>query len=120
MLNHLLPYYEGRFSLLKDEPEEIVRGFCSHLAGIATYSLVNPLDQGWLLRFLSTVDAKVRLVWVSQMRFMIQNLDEAATGNLWERWLKRYWEGRLLGMPLPLGSDESAEMIDLARVKRIP
>lgn len=41
-------------------------------------------------------------------------MDEAAKRNLWERWLKTYWETRLKGIPIPLDPDESREMMEWA------
>ena len=114
MLKHLLGYYEGRFPLLRNESDDILRSFCSHLAGIATYALVHPLEQGWLLRFLGVIEAKARVVWASQMRFVMRGLDEAAKADLWRRWLRDYWERRVQGMPLPLDSHESAAMLEWA------
>lgn len=114
MLKHLLGYYELRFPLLKEESDDMRRTFCGHLAGIAIYALVHPLEEGWLLRFISAVEPKTRALWASQMRSGIQSLDEAAKVNLWRRWLKDYWEERLQGMPVPLDSDESGEMFEWA------
>lgn len=46
------------------------------------------------------------------MRSIIQSLDDDAKVNLWKRWLRSYWEGRLYGMPLPLSVEEAAEMFE--------
>ena len=115
MLKHLLGYYERRFPPLRNESNDMLRRFCGHLAGIAIYALVHPLEEGWLLRFLSSVEAKARATWASQMRSGIRNLDDAAKPNLWQRWLRAYWRGRLQGMPVALDSDESGEMLQWAR-----
>ena len=34
--------------------------------------------------------------------------------RLWERWLKRYWEGRNQGTPVPLAEGELKEMVEWA------
>ncbi len=114
MLTELLRYYELWFPLIGREPDSIRASFCVHLAGIAVYALVHPLDEGWLARFISATTAEVRTAWASQMRLLIRNLDNDAKGHLWTRWLKRYWESRLTGLPLPLDNHESAEMFEWA------
>jgi hypothetical protein len=45
MLGELLPCYEGMFQFIETENDEIRRMFCGHLAGIAAYATINPLDQ---------------------------------------------------------------------------
>jgi hypothetical protein len=88
--------------------------FCRHLAGIAVYSSLNPLEHGWLFRFLSRVKPKIRALWAGEMRPLISGLDNDAKANLWQRWLKIYWQERLEGRPLPLSAEETAEMIEWA------
>jgi hypothetical protein len=85
-----------------------------YLAGIAVYALVHPLEEGWLARFLSATTAEVRTAWASQMRMLIRNLNNDAKAHLWTRWLKKYWDARLTGLPLPLDNHESAEMFKWA------
>jgi len=114
MLAELLRCYELWFPLISREPDSIRTSFCVHLAGIAVYAFVHPIEEGWLARFLSATTAEVRTAWASQMRMLIRNLNNDAKAHLWTRWLKKYWEDRLTGLPLPLDCHESAEMFEWA------
>ena len=38
-------------------------------------------------------------------------MDEARQQNYWQRWLKRYWQNRLEGVPKPLEPDEIKGML---------
>jgi SIR2-like protein/uncharacterized protein DUF4020 len=112
ILPNLLPLYERMFLFLDAEKEDSRRAFCEHLAGIAVYGSIDPLDNGWLLRFLSSVTLDTRAVWADQLRTSIQGLDDNAKVSLWRRWLQRYWNERLAGRPLAISPKESAEMLD--------
>ncbi len=48
--------------------ERMQRAFCAHLAGIAVYASIHPLDNGWLFRFLVTVSKESREMWADEMR----------------------------------------------------
>jgi hypothetical protein len=114
MLAKMLHSYESMFPLIENEDEEMQLAFCRHLANIAVYSSFNPLEHGWLFRFLSKVESKIRATWAGEMRSMIGGLENDAKANLWQRWLKIYWQERLEGRPLPLAAEETAEMIEWA------
>jgi Domain of unknown function (DUF4020) len=114
MLAKMMHSYESMFSLIENEDDEMQIAFCRHLANIAVYSSFNPLEHGWLFRFLSKVKPKTRALWAGGMRPLIGGLDNDAKANLWQRWLKTYWQERLEGRPLPLSAEETAEMIEWA------
>ncbi len=114
MLAKMLHSYESMFALIENEDEEMQLAFCRHLANIAVYSSFNPLQHGWLFKFLSKVKPKTRALWAGEMRPLIGGLDNDAKANLWQRWLKIYWQERLEGRPLPLSAEETAEMVEWA------
>jgi hypothetical protein len=112
MLTKMMHSYESMFSLIDNEDEEMQHVFCRHLANIAVYSSFNPVEHGWLFRFMATVKTEIRVMWASEMRSMIGGLDSDAKATLWQRWLKTYWQERLDGRPLPLSGGETAEMVE--------
>ena len=115
MMAKMMPLYESMFPLIDDEKEEVERSFCGHLSGIAVYSSLHPLEQGWLFRFLSKIKLSARVVWAGALRSVIGDLDNDARVHLWQRWLKTYWQERLQGRPVPLSATETAEMIEWAK-----
>lgn len=66
-LADLLPLYEQTFSRLSREPERIREQFCVHLAVIAVYSPINPVEHGWLKKFISQADPKERVSWAGSV-----------------------------------------------------
>jgi hypothetical protein len=114
LLAKMMHSYESMFPFIENEDEEMQLTFCRHLANIAVYSSLNPLEHGWLFRFLIKVGSKTRGMWAGEMRSMIGGLDNDAKINLWQRWLKPYWQERLEGRPLPLSSEEASEMVEWA------
>jgi hypothetical protein len=112
MLVDLLPSYEAMFVIIDREKPEMQRTFCSHLAGIAVYGSVHPLEHGWVSRFIATVTPKIRELWAGELRAVMGSLDDSAKLHLWNRWLKKYWEERLQGRPAALTRAEAAEMYE--------
>jgi hypothetical protein len=86
--------------------------FSLHLADIALFSLHHPLQGTWFDEFLLTVAPEDRKSWASYIRHRLQSLREDTIQNLWERWMKKYWERRLTGVPLPIDTGELGEMVE--------
>ncbi|MBA7637251.1 hypothetical protein ES703_44889 [subsurface metagenome] len=112
LLQYFLPLYEMTFCRLDQHfTGELREAFCRHLASIAIYSRIDPLKHGWLWRFLSTVNDEVRRGWASAIRIELDSLNEDAAKDLWDRWMNKYWEERITGVPVPLSQDEIEEMV---------
>ncbi|MFH7326419.1 DUF4020 domain-containing protein [Desulfurivibrio sp. C05AmB] len=110
-LPHIMPLYRKTFHELHVFPDMQRRQFCQHMASIAIYSSVNPLEDGWLQEFISAVEAQDRAEWASQLRGTISGLEDEAIKLLWEQWLGKYWHRRNLGQPAPLAQSELKEMV---------
>jgi hypothetical protein len=93
-------------------PQELRRQCTQHLASIAVYGPGSPVEEGWLGRFLAAVEPDDRANWASDIGFIMRQLDEDATQDLWVRWLSAYWSLRNEGIPLPPGPDGLEKMID--------
>ena len=94
LLSDLLPLYEKTFAHLSTDlgSSELRDHFSGHIASIAIYGSTNPVQDGWLGRFLKAVDSKERKNWAFHIRILLQDMQENIAQNLWERWLKEYWE----------------------------
>jgi hypothetical protein len=111
-LAHLLPMYEKVFSVLKAEFGRARRPFCQHLAGIAGFSRVNPIKNGWLIRFMRVADSEERIMWASFVREMLKEMKEPAKQDAWDNWIQDYWQKRIEGVPVPLEAAEVGEMVN--------
>lgn len=112
LLPDLLPLYERTFPHIPNLPQRLRRQFGKHLASIAVYGPGNPVEEGWLGRFLSAVEPEDRAGWASEIDFILRQLEEDAIRDLWGRWLGEYWSRRNTGIPLPLHPDELEKMIN--------
>jgi hypothetical protein len=115
ILPFMLPMYETIFPYLHSEFErQKSSSFCGHMAGIALLSSINPLDSGWLERFLRLVDTEEREMWASNVGHVLSGTTEDSKAATWNGWMQRYWNNRNQGVPLPLSATESAAMLHWA------
>jgi len=112
MLPKLLPLYRMTYKdHLGKLTTELIKDLCRHLASIALYGSSNPLDKGWLLDFIKSVDAQSRVTWAAALGGQMGGIDPEVAKGIWERWLRKYWHDRSTGVPVPLSQAEVEQMI---------
>jgi hypothetical protein len=111
LLTSMMPNFEETFPVLHSEFGEFREKLCSHLAGIAVFSSIDPLEQGWLNRFLTTVQEEEREMWASSVAVVLKGTTEASKTAVWNRWIGKYWRNRIEGIPVPLSADEVGRMV---------
>jgi Domain of unknown function (DUF4020)/SIR2-like domain len=113
LLGYLMPYFEEAFPRLhSDFAKEQRERFCEYLAGIACHSSINPIQNGWLNRFLLSVTEEERVMWASYVRGVLKGMKEPAVESAWNNWVKNYWQNRIEGIPLLLVVSEASAMVD--------
>jgi hypothetical protein len=112
MLPHLLPFYESAFPKVDAEFGKFQRNFCEHLAGIACFSTINPLQHGWLNGFLVAAGLEQRIMWAAAMGGALGQMKEPGAQVAWDHWIQTYWQNRIEGLPVPLDSREVGEMVE--------
>jgi SIR2-like domain/Domain of unknown function (DUF4020) len=110
LLTYMMPNYEETFPVLHAELGEFRERLCSHLAGIAVLSSVDPLEKGWINRFLTTVEPEEREMWASSINTVLKGTTEASKREVWNHWIGKYWRNRIGGIPVPLTAGEVARM----------
>lgn len=110
-LPKLMPLYEQAFPYLPGELGKHRQAFCSHLAGIAGFSSINPVEHGWLSRFIKGAAPEDRIAWASQIADVLKAQNGDAQRKTWDAWLAKYWARRADGVPVPLDAPEAAEML---------
>lgn len=111
LLPHLMPYYEGAFPALHSEFGKFRRNFCEHLAGIACFGSKNPVEDGWLSRFMVAGALEERIMWASALGQMLAQMKAPASQNAWDLWIDTYWQNRIQGLPVALDAAEVSEMV---------
>jgi len=110
LIPHLLPLFEQQFEVIAEESSEYRRVFCERMADIAIFCEINPIESGWLFRFVQVVSAQDRVSWMHAVSGRLKALDGRAKVATWTRWLRTYWQKRNAGVPLPFREAETAEL----------
>lgn len=84
---------------------------CGHLASIAIFGSNDPVAEKWLYQFLLAVTEEMHIIWARQFGHQLGSLKEDQIRSLWERWLRKYWESRINGVPVALSDNEKKEMV---------
>lgn len=112
LLPSLLPLYEQLFPVIEGQLDSMQERFCYHLAAAACFGSINPLEHGWLSRFLEIISERLRLRWASDVQMMLRQMENDSTGIAWKTWIEQYWQNRINGIPLALTPIEAGEMTE--------
>jgi hypothetical protein len=112
LLNELIPLFKKSFSCLATQLSKNRERFAEWIAHIAVFWMNDPLDNNWLPDFLRKVEEQDRIYFASRMRRQLKGMEPERKTRLWERWLKRYWEGRNQGTPISLSDEELIKMVE--------
>ena len=66
----------------------------------------------WISEFFTHSDVEARHTFANGIGHRLHRMNETQQQEQWNRWLKRYWQDRLEGVPKPLESDEIKRMMD--------
>ena len=95
------PFLEAVERIKKDYPDRRQRsGFINAYATMVAYFVKNPIDT-WIPKFFENADEEDKLDFASTIRWHLVHMNEEQKKELWERWLKSYWENRLKSIPPP-------------------
>ena len=78
---------------------------------MAIFFVEAPLDS-WIPKFFETAEPDDRAQFAWQIGHTLDDMDDAKQREWWHRWLRRYWENRLQGVPALLAADEIHAMLD--------
>ena len=92
------------------EHDDLRRRFVTLYAWMVTYFVDQPLDV-WIPKFFESAEPedKRRFAWA--LGGELNRMDDGRQHEWWERWLMRFWEKRLQGIPVPLDAGEVEEML---------
>ena len=90
---------------------DVRQQFVKFYAAMVTYFVDSPLDV-WIPRFFESAESEDKRRFALALGRNLHNMDNGRQREWWERWLKRYWESRLHGIPVPLDSNEVEAMLD--------
>jgi len=110
-INAIFPSYHKYYQEIAEQSERIQQSFCDHLAAIAFYSDIHPIDEGWLYEFLQIVSPEIRHFLSVRIGSYLKQLDDQATTQAWNTWLRQYIQDRIRDVPVPLDEDEAHDIL---------
>jgi hypothetical protein len=92
------------------------------VAGLALFRFDNPIASGWLTKTVAKLPQSDLDHFASDVQRLLSDTAPAIAESIWDRWLKDYWEMRLLGTPKPLSQKEATGMVhwSLSLGQRLP
>ncbi len=84
--------------------------FVKYYVTMLAYFAADPLET-WVPKFFRHAGEDARRRFVFEVGNHLRRMDETQRGEWWGRWLKRYWENRLDGVPARLKADEVESML---------
>ena len=90
---------------------DVRRQFVTFFAGMVTYFVDEPLDI-WIPKFFDNAETEDRRRFAWALGRELDGMDDGRLRDWWGRWVKRYWESRLQGIPTPLDAGEVKAMLD--------
>ena len=84
--------------------------FVKYYTTMLAYFAADPLDT-WVPKLLGHGGEEARGRFAFEIGSHLRHMDETRQKEWWGRWLKRYWENRLDGVPAPLEPSEVETML---------
>ena len=106
------PIYSDAFVRFRSVRNDLSNGFFKHVGAIVYSGLFDVNSGDWFMKFLLGLNDSQRAEWANQMGFMLDGAPPERKTEIWNRWMKAYWEERLRGRPCPLSAKEAEELVD--------
>jgi hypothetical protein len=110
------PIYREAFAHFQGVEDDLQTGFFRHIAIIVQSCLIDVNQDSWFRDFLIGLNDDQRVNWARQMELGLRGAPEARRAQVWQQWMKNYWEDRLHGRPCPLLAKEAHKMLEWAFV----
>jgi AcrR family transcriptional regulator len=122
LTERLLPQFDETLNRLTAMPDDLRQRAISHAAALALFGLDNPLASGWLVKTVGKLPESGLDHFTSEIDRLLDDTAPSIVEQIWDRWLKAYWQLRLLGKPKPLSQKEATEMVywSLSLGQRLP
>ena len=85
--------------------------FIRHFTTFATYFVNQPLDP-LIPMFFTKAGVEDRKLFAWNISNNLQHMEAGPLQDLWDRWLRKYWENRLQGTPSEIDPAEAGAMLD--------
>ena len=87
------------------------KGFVARFTALLIDCIEDPIER-WVPAFFLESEEQDRQFFGSAIHGRLSEMPDLAQRELWDRWLRRYWENRIEGVPVPLNSQEAQWMLN--------
>ena len=115
LLNYFIDFssqLENLEEVTEDNRNSIWSSYIRMAASVSLQSQVNPMESGWLMKWIARVGPEGRCEWAKHVACMLSELSADAADVHWQKWMRAYWHDRAESIPLALTADESSEMAE--------
>jgi hypothetical protein len=112
LLDELIPFFQKSFQYISTEFLKERERLVEWIVNISLFWMDDPLSNGWIIAFLQKSEEQDRKNFASQIGHHLMNMKLDTKIGLWKRWLKRYWEDRNQGIPVPMADDELKKIVE--------
>lgn len=92
-----------------DFTDDMRRQLHGHLAAVAAGSELTSI-LNWVQKLTAALTVDDRVEWLNQVGIGLAGLPAEAVEHQWNRWMRRYWQDRLVSNPRVLEMDEASAM----------
>ena len=103
----MLPSFHGMIARAGSQSDNIRRATIMQITVLALHRLPDPLSKNWFPNVIRTLEKEELAALAAEIDHALSNADASTVEGIWDRWLKRYWEERILGRPKPFTVDEA-------------
>jgi hypothetical protein len=119
VVEELSPYFEKAFLRLDYELAPHRDRFIEYFAALICFYVSDPLYK-WIPIFFKNAKSNDRKKFARQIDLLLRGMNYDQQEDIWKRWIKKYWENRMQGLPQPLLPEEVSEMVEWApRFKKL-
>ena len=81
-------------------------------ASVCIDSSIDHLEDKWLWSLVAASDIETRVAWVHEITRRVSELSADAADACWSKWICRYWENRLVSIPVAITPEEASAMAE--------
>ena len=113
VVEELGAYFEKAFLRLDYELAPHRDRFIEYFSALICFYVSDPLNK-WIPIFFKNTKPQDREKLARQIDLLLRGMNSDQQEDIWKRWIKKYWENRIQGLPQPLTSKEISEMVEWA------
>lgn len=105
------PCFKALEKISKTTHAGLRQRFARIYTNLLTWFAKSPDDE-WIIQIFEYRNTEIRHLFANNIQNILRVSDESKQKELWDTWLKGYWDNRLSGYPIQLEDEEIKIMLD--------